>query len=90
MFFKVIVACGHVGRGREIEVTRYFQAESVFDAWESALHMPRAKKGHGGRCVRKIEKINLMQYLSGKIAEAENPYLKVSSARTKINIEMAS
>jgi hypothetical protein len=44
MYFQVIIACGHLGRGREVEITRYFQANNALEAWESAMVMPRAKK----------------------------------------------
>lgn len=83
MFFKVVVACGHLGFRREVEITRYFQANNALEAWDSAMHMPRAKKGQGSRCVRKVEQIDCLQYLYGKIAEAENPYLQVRKSKSR-------
>jgi len=50
MFFKVVVACRHLGLRREVEVTRYFQADNALAAWYSAMNMPRAKKGQRSRC----------------------------------------
>lgn len=86
MFFKVVVACGHLGFRREVEVTRYFQASNALEAWDSAMHMPRAKKGQGSRCVRRVEQIDCLEYLYGKKAEDENPYLQVHKAKPKVKM----
>lgn len=77
MFFKVVVACGHVGRRREIEVTRYFEAKNALEVWDTTMHMHRAKKGQRSRCIRIVEEIDVIEYINGKIAEANNPYLQV-------------
>ena len=84
MFFKVVVACGHLGFRREVEVTRYFQADNALAAWDSAMNMPRAKKGQGSRCVRKVEEIGPLQYRNGKLAEADNPYLQVRKPSRRV------
>ncbi|HHW61303.1 MAG TPA: hypothetical protein GX404_05300 [Syntrophomonadaceae bacterium] len=76
MYFRVVVACGHIGCRREVEVTRYFEADSAIDAWESALMMPRVKKSQRSRAIRRVEQIDVMEYLWGKLAERENPYLQ--------------
>jgi hypothetical protein len=86
VFFKVIVACGHVGNKKHIEVTRYFQADNAIEAWESAMIMPRAKKQRRSRCVLKVEEISLLQYLNGKTEELKNPYLQVFKNKKKIAI----
>lgn len=86
MFFKVVVACGHLGFRREVEITRYFQADNALAAWDAAMIMPRAKKGQGSRCVRKVEEIELLEYLNGKMAEAENPYLQIRKHRRKLGL----
>lgn len=85
MFFKVVVACGHLGHRQEVEVTRYFQAFNAIEAWESAMTMPRAKKGQKSRCVRFVEEIEFWQYLCGKYEEADNHYLQIhkNKHRTK-------
>ena len=76
MYYKVIIACGHVGSNREIEVTRYFQAKNALEAWDSALVMPRAKKSQRSRCVRKVEEVDFLRFLNGKLEELENPTCK--------------
>jgi len=86
MFFKVVVACGHLGFRREVEVTRYFQADNALAAWDSAMHMPRAKKGQGSRCVRRVEEIGPLEYLHGQLAQADNPYLQVHKPRRPVRI----
>ena len=86
MFFKVVVACGHLGFRREVEITRYFQADNALAAWDSAMIMPRAKKGQGSRCVRKVEEIGPLEYLYGKQAEADDPYLQVHKPGRRIGV----
>ncbi|MEQ8200690.1 MAG: hypothetical protein ABRQ24_04625 [Syntrophomonadaceae bacterium] len=86
MFFKVVVACGHLGFRREVEVTRYFQADNALAAWDSAMNMPRAKKGQGSRCVRMVEEIGLLEYLHGRAGEAEDPYLQTHRPRRKVGV----
>lgn len=84
MYYQVIVACGHIGKGREIEVTRYFKANSAIDAWDSAMVMPRAKKTQGNRCVRSVREIDSMQFLMGKLAEMHDPYLQKGGIKHKL------
>lgn len=84
MYFQVIVACGHIGKGREIEVTRYFKADSAIDAWDSAMIMPRAKKQQGSRCVRSVIEVDSMQFIKGKMAEMNDPYLQKGGIKNKL------
>lgn len=84
MYYKVIIACGHVGSNREIEVTRYFQAKNALKAWESAQVMPRAKKSQRSRCVRKVEEVDFLRFLNGKLEELENPYLQKGGIKVSL------
>ena len=86
MYFRVIVSCGHMGNKRDVEITRYFQADNALDAWESAMVMPRAKKQQRSRCVRKVEKISTLQYLKGKLEELQNPYLQERRAKDHLSL----
>lgn len=72
-YFSIVVACGHVGHGNSIEVTRYFEAEDILSAMDSARFMPRSKKK--ASCIKRISPITYDEYLAGKLEEAENPYL---------------
>lgn len=77
-YFKLVVLCGHVGFKRQIEITRYFNAWSTFDAWKSALNMPRTKYKGSKRAlsVLSVEEITRQKYLQGKKREKQDPYLK--------------
>lgn len=77
MFYKVVVACGHLGHRREVEITRYFQATNAIEAWESAMSMPRSKKGQKSCCVRQVYEIEIHEFILGKIEELKNPYLQI-------------
>lgn len=82
-YYKVIIACGHIGHGGSLEVTRYFKAFNTLDCYTSAFHMPRAKK----KCdsIKLIEQISLEQYTMGKQTEDENPYLKIHKSPKRAN-----
>ncbi|NLD50348.1 MAG: hypothetical protein GX660_24680 [Clostridiaceae bacterium] len=84
MFFKVVVACGHLGCRREVEITRYFQADNAIDAWESAMIMPRSKKGQKSRCVRQVYEIDIYEFMLGKLEELKNPYLQIKKKKARI------
>lgn len=76
-YYELIVECGHVGMGRSLEVTRYFQADSVLSAFESAKDMPRSKKRASS--VKQVVEISYSDYLLGKSEEKENSYLNTFS-----------
>ena len=37
-YFELVIACGHVGSGKALEVYRYFEAEDIVTAYESAKY----------------------------------------------------
>ena len=73
-FYRVIVACGHLGHRNSIEVTRYFKDYDILSCYFSAFQMPRSKKKPG--CVKLVETITENEYLIGKKIEKENLYLQ--------------
>jgi uncharacterized membrane-anchored protein len=75
-YFKVVVACGHVGFGREIDVARFFEAPTIDDAMHSAMWMPRVKRKGSMMAINLIKEIPYDEYIEGKKAEEENLYLK--------------
>lgn len=79
-YYVVVIACGHVGQRRSIEITRYFKAEGVINCYESAFLMPRSKKNN--TCVKLVKKITLEEYEMGKLAEQENLYLNTYDYNT--------
>lgn len=76
-YYELIVECGHVGIGRSLEVTRYFEADSVLSAFESAKNMPRSKKKASS--VKQVMEITYSEYLLGKLTEKQNNYLNTFS-----------
>lgn len=72
-YFELVVDCGHVGAGRSLEVTRYFEANSLLDAYDSARYMPRSKKKSNS--IKRVQEITFPEYQMGKVAERENNYL---------------
>ena len=80
-YFRAIIACGHVGARRTIEITRYFEADNVLQCYVTALIMPRSKKKPN--CVKLIEEIDFFEYFVGKEKEKDNYYLSVHKSKGK-------
>lgn len=76
-YYELIVECGHVGMGKSLEVTRYFEADSVLSAFVSAKNMPRSKKKASS--VKRVIEITYSEYLLGKLSEEQNNYLNTFS-----------
>lgn len=72
-YFELIVAHSHVGSGKSLEINRYFEAEDILTAYESAKNMPASKKRHDS--IKQVVEISYANYLLGKIREMQNPYL---------------
>lgn len=80
-YYRVIVACGHVGSGRSIEITRYFEAESAVKCYIDAYYMPRAKKNND--CVKLVEEIAYLEYSRSRNEESSNYYLSTHKNSVK-------
>jgi transcription elongation factor Elf1 len=72
-YFLIVVECGHVGRNRSVEVTRYFKDIDIVNAYCSALYMPRSKKKPSS--VKEVREISQEIYLLGIEEERNNQYL---------------
>lgn len=77
-YFRVRVACGHVGPGEEVTVSRYFVARDALSAWSDAARMPRVKGKTNGTGVLSVEPITPEEYEAGLVEEDENLYLAAS------------
>ncbi|NLN87025.1 MAG: hypothetical protein GX133_05395 [Syntrophomonadaceae bacterium] len=55
-------------------------------AWDSAMNMPRARKGQGSRCVRMAADLGPPEYLHGKAEEADDPWLQILRSRKKLGL----
>lgn len=73
-YYLIIIECGHVGAGKSIEITRYFEDFSLVEAYYSAINMPRSKKKSDS--IKFIKEISYQQYCEGKLSEKLNPYLQ--------------
>lgn len=72
-YYRVIVSCGHIGSGKMIEITRYFEASDTIHCYICALEMPRSKKKPTS--VKLIEPVDIKEYQEGKLMEDHNYYL---------------
>lgn len=77
-YFKLYVSCGHVGRGNEVTVVRYFQAVSIVDAFVNGNSMPRAKNKRHRGAVKLVVPVSEEEYWIGKAGERQDPYLQRS------------
>lgn len=77
-YYMVVVECGHVGCGKSIEITRYFQDSDIIHAYLAARWMPRSKKKESS--VKEVRHITLQDYLTGKREEERNYYLNTYSS----------
>jgi hypothetical protein len=75
VFFKLILAGGHVGAGKSYDMVRYFRANDIISVMDSALKTPRVKKKRGGQGVKLIQPISEREYQMGKTRETDDPYL---------------
>jgi len=80
-YFRVIIACGHVGTGRSIEITRYFEADNVVKCYMDAYYIPRSKKSND--CVKLVKEIDFQEYSIGKEDESMNYYLSIHKSKAK-------
>ncbi len=80
-YYRVIIACGHVGSGKNIEITRYFEASDALHCYICALNMPRSKKKPSS--VKLIEPIDIKEYHEGKRSECYNYYLHTYDRKNK-------
>lgn len=85
-FFLVVIACGHVGKRKSIEISRYFKAGDVLSCYDSANNMPRSKKKNNS--IKMIREVTEAEYLKGKLTEQDNLYLSTFNKCSvkKINV----
>lgn len=80
-YYRVIIACGHVGTGKDIEVTRYFRDSNTVSCYFSAYHMPRSKKEPG--CVKLVTPITPEEFFETKELDKYSDYLQTYGKRRK-------
>ena len=74
-YYAVTAKCGHVGKGKYIEVTFAIEATSGKEAAKIGRMMPRVKRDHP-QAIISVERINLEEYIELANSNAENPYLQ--------------
>ena len=74
-YYAVTAKCGHVGKGKYIEVTFAIEATSGKEAAKIGRMMPRVKRDHP-QAIISVERINLEEYIELVNSNAENPYLQ--------------
>ncbi|GEQ23409.1 hypothetical protein CBU02nite_39150 [Clostridium butyricum] len=78
-YYLIIVESGHVGAGKSIEISRYFEDFSLAAAYYSASNMPRSKKKSNS--IKLVQEISYEQYCQGKLSENLNQYLQTVSIK---------
>ena len=46
--------CGHIGHDKSIEITRYFEDNSIAEAYFSAKEIPRSQKNTSVKLIKEI------------------------------------
>ncbi len=77
-YYAVTTRCGHVRRGKYIEVTFAIIAESGKDAAAIGRAMPRVKR-HNPNAIVDVVELSYEEYLLLKEDNNNNPYLKCKS-----------
>ena len=73
-YWKAIVRYGHVGRKKEISVSRFIQTQldtTLIDAYNIFAEMPGVK----ARGVMYIQEVDKLNYEAGKTSEKSNLFL---------------
>ena len=74
-YYAVTAKCGHVGKGKYIEVTFAIEATSGKEAARIGRMMPRVKHDHP-QAIISVEKISFEEFVELANENAENPYLQ--------------
>lgn len=77
-YYRVIIACGHLGHKHSVEITRFFEADDIMECYYSSFWTPRSKKK--ADCVKLVTSIEYEEYIRGKASELSNPYLVMGKA----------
>lgn len=79
-YWKVVCRYGHVGRRKEVSISRYLKTDShydLIDVLEIISKMPGVKRGDNlFNSIVKAESINRELYEAGKKEEKQNIYLQ--------------
>lgn len=79
-YWKVVCRYGHVGRKKEVSVSRYLETDTTYDlidVLEIISNMPGVKTGNNlFNSIVKAESINKEVYKEGKKEEKQNIYLQ--------------
>lgn len=80
-YFKILLDCGHVGKGNSLEVSRYVAAKDNVDAFILGNGMPRVKRKHRKTGTLWVVEITYSEYCLCLIDEAMHPYLNTYKKR---------
>ena len=79
-YYEVIAKCGHVGRGKYIEMPFYVRAENGRDAAAIVRAFPRVKRDHR-MAISNVTLISAADYMEGRNKNNCNPYFLAKSVQ---------
>lgn len=65
MFYKIIIACGHMGAGNSFEKTWFIKGADTFEVLQKARRLPRVKRKETSLGIKLIKEISREEYIRG-------------------------
>lgn len=65
MFYKIIIACGHMGAGNSFEKVWFIKGADAVDVMQKARRLPQVKRKETTLAVKLIQEISREEYVSG-------------------------
>lgn len=65
MFYKIIIACGHMGAGNSFEKVWFIKGADVLDVMQKARRLPQVKRKETSLGIKLIKEISKEEYVNG-------------------------
>lgn len=65
MFYKIIIACGHMGAGNSFEKVWFIKGTDVLDVMQKARRLPQVKRKETSLGIKLIKEISKEEYVNG-------------------------
>lgn len=76
-YYEVTAKCGHVGRGKYVEMAFYVKAANAKNAAEMVRKFPRVKRDHR-QAISSVVEVTATEYLEGRNQNNCNPYFRAT------------
>lgn len=77
-YYEVLTKCGHVGKGKYIDVLLYVRAENGSEAAQIAKSLPRVKRDLTN-AISSVRQITATEYAIGRETNRTSPYLNAKN-----------